>query len=221
MRVGLAGWTALVFAGTLPALAVAQGGRGVPAADRAATAGGAAAAERREAIAERLQERRRQALGRGEATPGDRLTGAQDGRRVLDPEQRKVLEQRLRERFGEVVRRQLALTDDQFRRLGETNRQFEGQRRALVQRERATRAALRDELAKGDGGDEARVGERMQELLAIQRERLALTEAEDRQLAEFLTAPQRARYFGLQEQLRRRVDEMRRRAMLAEPLPPG
>lgn len=204
------GWLAVTVIGLSPAGVAGQAGRGSGAE--------AGAAERREAITQRRlerQERREPGILR------ERVQGADmSSRRGLDPTQRQALEQRLRQRFGEVVRRQLSLTDDQFRRLGETNRRFEGQRRDLVSRERSARGAIRDELGQANGGDETRVGERMQELLAIQRERLALVEAEDRQLAEFLTPQQRARYFGLQEQLRRRVEEMRRRAMLGEPLPP-
>lgn len=224
MRTRLRAWMvlALALAGALSD-ARAQPGRGAQPADRP-TADGGPAADRRDAMAARRlerQERREQVLGRvRDGMPDDRGFAGQEGRGRLDPQKRQMLEQRVRERFGEVVRRQLALSDDQFRRLRETNRQYEGQRRDLVQRERTARAAIRDELGQPNGGDEARVGDRMQELLALQRERLSLTEAEDRQLAEFLSPQQRARYFGLQEQLRRRVEEMRRRAMLGQPQPP-
>lgn len=152
---------------------------------------------------------------------GDRPEG-RDGRPGLpqDPAQRRMVEQRLRERFGEVVRRQLALDDNQFRRLRETNREFEGQRRSLADRERGARMSIRSELDRGDAADDAKVSAQMQELLKVQRERLSLAEQEDAKLSEFLSPAQRAKYFGLQEQLRRRVEEMRRRAMMGDPLPP-
>ncbi|MCE2942429.1 MAG: hypothetical protein ACK53A_15040 [Gemmatimonadota bacterium] len=137
-----------------------------------------------------------------------------------DPAQRRLVEQRIRERFGDVVRRQLQLDDAQFRRLRETNREFEGRRRDLVLRERAARGTIRDELARGDGADDGRVNAQMQELLKLQRERLQIAEQEDAQLGEFLSPAQRAKYFGLQEQLRRRVEEMRRRAMAGDQPPP-
>lgn len=172
-----------------------------------------------EAMREAIRERR------GGDGAGERLRDRQgrgDQPRPLagDPAQRRMLEQRIRERFGDVVRRQLQLDDDQFRRLRETNREFEGRRRSLVERERASRGTIRDELARGDAADDARVNAEMQELLKLQRERLALAEQEDAKLGEFLTPAQRAKYFGLQEQLRRRVEDMRRRAMAGEAMTP-
>jgi hypothetical protein len=133
---------------------------------------------------------------------------------------RRLMEQRIRERFGEVVRRQLSLDDEQFRRLRETNREFEGMRRELGMRERSARTTIRDELARGDAADDARVNAQMQELLKLQRERVALNEREDAKLGEFLSPAQRAKYFGLQDQLRRRVDDMRRQAMMGGGPPP-
>ncbi|MDX2185250.1 MAG: hypothetical protein SFW08_14825 [Gemmatimonadaceae bacterium] len=151
----------------------------------------------------------------------DRI-GDREGRPGMpqDPAQRRMIEQRLRERFGEVVRRQLALDDNQFRRLRETNREFEGQRRSLAERERGARMSIRSELDRGDAADDAKVSAQMQELLKVQRERLSLAEQEDAKLSEFLSPAQRAKYFGLQDQLRRRVEEMRRRAMMGDALPP-
>jgi hypothetical protein len=157
--------------------------------------------------------------------PGERLRGRGDGDglqppRGGDPTARRLMEQRIRERFGEVVRRQLSLDDGQFSRLRETNREFEGLRRDLGLRERSARMTIRDELERGDAADDARVNSQMQELLKLQRERLALNEREDAKLGEFLSPAQRAKYFGLQDQLRRRVDEMRRRAMSGGGPPP-
>jgi hypothetical protein len=52
----------------------------------------------------------------------------------------------------------------------------------------------------------------MDRAIRVQRSRLDLLETEQRELSAFLTPTQRAKYMGMQEQLRRRADEMRRRA---------
>lgn len=164
---------------------------------------------------------------RGERSgpPGERMRGRAEGEGRQppgggDPMARRLMEQRIRERFGEVVRRQLSLDDEQFRRLRETNREFEGMRRDLGMRERSARMSIRDEIERGDAADDAKVNAQMQEIQKLQRERLTLNEREDAKLGEFLTPAQRAKYFGLQDQLRRRVDDMRRRAMMGGGPPP-
>ena len=136
-------------------------------------------AERPErADAEAMREAMRERRGPDAERPGDRMRerldrGPNQQRPTAgDPAQRRLLEQRIRERFGDVVRRQLQLDDQQFRRLRETNREFEGRRRELVQRERAARGTIRDELARGDATDDARVSQQMKELLKRQRERM-------------------------------------------------
>ena len=127
------------------------------------------------------------------------------------PGDRGALEQRVGERAARVVQERLGLTDDQMRALQTTNRKFEAQRRQLVQRERAGRTALRDQLIAGERADPGRVSAILDTLLRVQRQRLDLLEQEQRELATFLTPVQRAQYLVLQDQMRRRVDEMRQR----------
>ena len=114
-----------------------------------------------------------------------------------------------------MLRRQLGLNDDQVRRLQQTNRRFEGQRRQLFEQERETRLQLRQALAAGDSAAQVRVGSLLDRTLLLQRQRLELLEAEQKELATFLTPVQRARLFGLEEQMRRRTEELREQG------PPG
>ncbi len=122
--------------------------------------------------------------------------------------QRAQLEQRLRERTGEVVRRRLALNDDQMTKLQSTNRQFEQQRVDLLRRERETRQALRAQLLSGDSANQTRVGQLLDQSLALQRQRIDLVQSEQRELARFLTPVQRAKYFGLQNEMRKRAQAL-------------
>jgi len=115
-------------------------------------------------------------------------------------------ERRFEAGMARLVQRRLQLTDGQIRQLAESNRRFARQRQELFQQERTVRRALRRELAAGDGAAQARVATLLDRLIDVQRERLELVAAEQRDLAGFMTSVQRAKYLELQEQLRRRVD---------------
>jgi hypothetical protein len=138
---------------------------------------------------------------------------AQRGRdnRRGDQPNREQLEQRLRERLANMLRRELGLTDAQMQQLSEVNQRFDVRRRALFQREVANRRALRAEVVRGDTADQSKVDGFITEQFRIERERIDLTEAEQRELGRFLTASQRARYMGIQEQIRRELDQLRGR----------
>lgn len=126
---------------------------------------------------------------------------------------RAALEQRFRERLEQVLKERLALTDAQLSHLIEVNRRLDGQRRALFREEREVRREMRDALKGGDDqASQERVGALMDRALRVQRQRLELVETEQRELATMLTPVQRAKYLGMQEQLRRRAEDMQRRA---------
>lgn len=137
------------------------------------------------------------------------------------PMARDSLESRVRLRMAQIVKTQLGLTDRQVRQLMLTNRRFEAQRVTLFQEEREVRNALRDEIESRDTTRQAQVGELLDRMLQLQRDRLALLESEQKELATFLTPVQRAKYFGLEEQIRRRMMEMRDRAPDGGPGGPG
>lgn len=131
------------------------------------------------------------------------------------PPQRAELEQRLRQRTAEVVRRRLELNDDQMARLATVNQQLDQQRMALVGEERQARIALRTEMQAGNSANQQKVATLLDQLLRLQRRRLDLVENEQRELARFLTPVQRAKYFGLQNQIRKRMQELRDRPAAA------
>lgn len=121
---------------------------------------------------------------------------------------RDSLEQRVRTRMANLLRTQLGLTDAQMERLQATNARFEQRRRDLFQREREARLALRELMRVRDTARQSEAGELLDRVVAVQRQRAELLEEEQRELATFLTPMQRARYFGMEEQIRRRVQEM-------------
>jgi hypothetical protein len=134
-------------------------------------------------------------------------TMAQD--RPAPDARRDSLEARVRMRMAQMLRTQIGLDDEQMRRLQATNRRFEGQRRELFDQERRVRVQLRAAIELGDSTQNARIGPLLDRTMQLQRQRLDLQEAEQRELATFLTPLQRARLYGLEEQMRRRMQEMR------------
>ena len=124
---------------------------------------------------------------------------------------RAQLEEQLRQRLATVVRERLGLNDEQMRRLSEVNQRYDTQRRELIRREFDLRRGLRQQLMQASPASDDSVAKLLDEQLRIQRVRVDLLEAEQRDLARFLTPVQRARYLGIQEQMRRQVEQLRGR----------
>ncbi len=121
------------------------------------------------------------------------------------------LEQMVREKWMGVVRTRLQLTDAQTARLIESNRHFQAQRQQLNRGERDIRGEMRAQLTGGAQPDDRRMAVLLDSLLDLQRQRLEVVRAEQRELSLFLTPTQRVRYLALQEQLRQRMEVLRQR----------
>jgi hypothetical protein len=147
---------------------------------------------RREAAATRA--------GAGQQLPGARAPGVN----------RAQLEQRFRQRLYEMTRKRVGLSDAQMNRLVPVNQRFETQRRAIQRQERETRVALRDALRDSTQADQSRITGYLDKLVQLQRQRVDLLGQEQHDLAEFMTPLQRARYTALQEQVRRRIEQLLR-----------
>ena len=122
---------------------------------------------------------------------------------------RAVLEGQVRQRIAVMVKERLQLTDAQAQQLQETDSRLEQRRRELMQREQRLRRDLRQQLAPGVAADQQRVASLLDQIMAVHRERVTLIEQEQRELARFLTPVQRAKYLGLQNELRSRIEGMR------------
>lgn len=141
----------------------------------------------------------------------DRAAAERADSAALASPERRQLERRLHQRVLNVVRDRLNLTQEQVDKLSATTDRYAEQRRALAQRERSLRFELRAQLRRGDSADQNRVGQLLDQTMQAQQERLDLYRKEQSDLSAFLTPVQRAKYMGLQEQLRSRVEELRRR----------
>ena len=131
----------------------------------------------------------------------------------MNAQQREALEKRFKERIDAIVKERLRLTDEQQVKLREVASRAEEARRVLRREEFVLRTALRDEMKAGDKANEAKVGELLDQMPGLERRKLDLMESEQRDLAKFLSPTQRARYFGLQDELRRGMQDLQRRRM--------
>ena len=122
---------------------------------------------------------------------------------------REQLEARLRQQLWRVTKNRVGLTDEQMNRLAQASRPFDTQRRQLAVQERTERLALRREILAGANAKQDRVAASLDRVLDIQRRRAQLQIDEQRALAAFMTPVQRAKYAALQEQLRRRAENLR------------
>ncbi|MGH7627119.1 MAG: hypothetical protein ACREOJ_17615 [Gemmatimonadaceae bacterium] len=135
---------------------------------------------------------------------------ATPARPAAQSQERRTLEQQLQQRMGQVVRKRLQLTDTQFAQLQAVNQRYAGRRAQLLQRERGLRQQLRQQVLRGDQADQATVGTLLDQIMTLQETRLALTRQEQRDLTSFLTPVQRARYAAIEEQVHRRIADLRR-----------
>lgn len=140
--------------------------------------------------------------------------------------ERAVLEQQVRARAAQITRDRLGLNDVQMQQLQRVNGRFGPQLSAVVYQERDTRRQLRQELMADQQANQARVSSLLDASIRLQKQRIALIEAEQKELAAFLTPVQRARYMALQTQFRNRADQISRqnsggRVRRARGSPPG
>ena len=132
-------------------------------------------------------------------------------------------ERRFEQRLDSIVMRRLALSEEQRVRVREVASRTEKSRRQLRLEEIEVRLAMRREMLAGDKADEARVAQLLDAIPQLERRRVDLLDQEQRELATVLSPIQRARYFALQDELRRGLQELQRRRLGApdDREPPG
>lgn len=130
---------------------------------------------------------------------------------------RAVLERQVRERATQITRQRLGLSDTQMQQLERVNTRFAPQLGSVAMEERDTRKQLRQQMMAGAQADQSRVSALIDASIRLQKQRIALIEAEQKELAGFLTPVQRARYIALQAQFRNRADQLARQNSGARP----
>lgn len=122
---------------------------------------------------------------------------------------RAMLEDQVRQRFAQVLKNQLGVSDQQLARVLDISTRHSVRRRELLQEERVVRMSLRREVNAGDSTRQTQVAGLLDRMLTAQRQRIEVLEQEQRELAGVLTPMQRASYFGLEEQIRQRIEGLR------------
>lgn len=151
----------------------------------------------------------------GGRLPGGRRDSAAQGVSGQDLPQgvgnrRQLMEQRLRRGLWRVAKQRIGFDDAQMLQLESTTQRYDQRRRALAQEERAARQSLRQQILANASADQAAISTALDRLHELQRRRLELQGAEQKEFATFMTPLQRAKYAALQEQVRRRVEDLRR-----------
>jgi hypothetical protein len=123
---------------------------------------------------------------------------------------RGELEAQVRRGFARAVRERVGLSDEQMRKLAPITQKHATERARLQLDEREARMELGRLLRDTASADTAKVERLMARLLDVQKRRVQLLEQEQKDLATIMSPVQRARFLGLQEQLRRQVEERRR-----------
>jgi hypothetical protein len=123
---------------------------------------------------------------------------------------RPALEQQFRERVAKLTKDRVGLTDAQMTQLEASNARFAPQLLQVATQERDTRRQLRQELTSGAQPNQQHVSDLLDAAVRLQKQRIAIVESEQKELARFMTPVQRARYIALQGQFRRRSQELER-----------
>jgi len=121
---------------------------------------------------------------------------------------RPALDQQFRERVNKLTQDRIGLTDAQMAQLKQSNARFAPQLSQVAAQERDTRRQLRQEMTSGGQPNQQHVSDLLDASLRLQKQRISIVEAEQKELARFMTPVQRARYIALQQQFRRRTQEL-------------
>lgn len=134
---------------------------------------------------------------------------AQPGRTAAVNPNRPVLEQQLRERAAKVAQQRIGLTDAQMAQLEQSNARYAPQLSQIAAQERETRRQLRMEMT-APTPNQQHVGVLLDQSVQLQKARIGLVEQEQKDLSRFMNPVQRARYIALQQEFRRRAQELSR-----------
>jgi hypothetical protein len=121
---------------------------------------------------------------------------------------RPALDQQFRERVAKLTQDRVGLTNAQMAQLEQSNARFAPQLSQVAAQERETRRQLRLEMTSGGQPNQQHVSDLIDASLRLQQQRIAIVQAEQKELARFMTPVQRARYIALQQQFRRRAQEL-------------
>jgi len=113
-------------------------------------------------------------------------------------------------RFGERVRTELALTDEQTTKLKATQERFGERRRALMRGQMERRRALQGQMRPGVQANADSVRKLMDAMHAGRQDLLRIEQDEDREMSGYLSPVQRAQFQMMRQRFVERIQEVRR-----------
>ena len=129
---------------------------------------------------------------------------------------RAQLEQRVKVQMVRVLREQVGLNEAQIAHVQDISRRIEEQRQSLNRLEQQARISLREEVLLADTSRNPIVAQLIDQMLNAQSRKGELLATEQKELATFMSPMQRAKVFGIEDLIRRRVNEMLRQGMTAD-----
>ena len=129
---------------------------------------------------------------------------------------RALLEQRVKVAMVRVLREQVGLNETQIAHVQDVSRRIEEQRQALNRTEQQARTALREEVLVGDTTRNTVIAQLIDQIITAQEQKTGLLAIEQKELSTFMTPMQRAKVFGMEDIIRRRVNDMLRQALTAD-----
>jgi Spy/CpxP family protein refolding chaperone len=117
------------------------------------------------------------------------------------------LRRQIRQKWNEHVRSTLGLTDEQTAKLQATEGRYEGERQPIRARQREINQSLNAELAAGTPNQD-RVTQLISERQENQRRLQEINRGEDREMQEYLSPVQRARYQEERRKFQERIAEV-------------
>jgi len=127
-------------------------------------------------------------------------------RRPAQRPDRPEMEAQVRQRFQQMVFRELGLTPEQGEAMGRVVEEMQEPRRALNQRQRLLQRRM-----AGTGAllSQAEASAVLEELVAVREEETRMLRQEQERLLEILSPPQLVRFYTLREQFAARIRQLR------------
>jgi hypothetical protein len=144
------------------------------------------------------------ALVEAQQREGRRGGGPPDSARAAE------LRGQIEERFAERVKSELNLSDEQTAKLKATHERFAERHRPVMQRQRAMRRALHEQMRPGVAANQDSVRKLLEGTRAARAELLKIETDEARELGGYLTPVQQAQYQMMRDRFMRRVRDVHR-----------
>jgi hypothetical protein len=120
---------------------------------------------------------------------------------------RQNLERQVKQTLARRVAQELGLNAEQMASLSRVDAKYNEQRRLLNRDDADVRRLLRSAMLDSANVDQTKVAQHIDRMLQLQRRRVDILEAEQKELGTFLTPMQRAQYMALQERVRRAIEQ--------------